>query len=421
MKDGKLRQWVLENIVFCIFILLGIICLIFGKQSPAYVVSELVSRFSRNAISILSLIIPVLCGMGLNFGIVLGAMAGELGLILTIHWHMAGVAGLLVAVLIGAVFSIIFGYLTGKLYNKTKGQETLTGMILGYFAFGLFNLVLINLLGSLIPFKDEVIMLTGGVGLRDTISLSGMTGGFDDVLHLNLQTVILIVFVLSVISAGAGMIYHARKKYAIRESLYSSRYPIVIAILSALALLMRNTDFLRPVMRFTMVPVFTWILIILVALATMYISNTRYGQKVKVIGQNRTVATAAGINVNKVRIQAVIISTIIASLGQIVSLQNIGTMSTYTAHEMVGTYAIAALLVGGASINKATIKQGLVGCILFHLMFFMAPIAARNLFNDTMIGEYVRMFLSYGIIVLSLGLYAWQKPSRRRKAEGEAA
>lgn len=414
MKDNRFLQWVLENIVFCIFILLCIICLFLGEQPVAYVVSELVNRFSRNAISILSLIIPVLCGMGLNFGIVLGAMAGEIGLILSVHWRLAGFSGLMVSIAIGIIFSIVFGYLTGRLYNKTKGQETLTGMILGYFAFGLFNLILINLLGSLIPFKDEIIMLTGGVGLRDTISLSGLTGGFDNILRLNLLTVIYIITIFVTIISLITVIWKIRQKMPFVKVLIKCRLQLIMAILGIIVILLKNVDVLRPVLRFTMVPVFTWLLIFFVAIATMYISNTRYGQKVKVIGQSRTIATAAGINVNKVRIQAVIISTIFACIGQIVSLQNIGTMSTYTAHEMVGTYAIAALLVGGASINKATIKQGLIGCVLFHLMFFMAPIAARNLFNDTMVGEYVRMFLSYGIIVLSLALYAWQRPLNRK-------
>ena len=186
----QLKAFLKKNIVFSIFIVLGVLCIIFGEQSPAYIVGELVNRFSRNAISILSLIIPCLCGMGMNFGIVLGAMAGELGVILVVHWQMGGVSGLLLSMLLGSLFATIFGYLTGKLYNKTKGQETLTGMILGFFAFGLFNLVLINLFGSVIPFKDEVLMLTSGVGIRDTISLANLSSGFDDLLarHTSLHT-----------------------------------------------------------------------------------------------------------------------------------------------------------------------------------------------------------------------------------------
>jgi simple sugar transport system permease protein len=39
-------------------------------------------RFSRNAVLVLSLLIPILAGLGLNFGIVLGAMAGQIAAIL---------------------------------------------------------------------------------------------------------------------------------------------------------------------------------------------------------------------------------------------------------------------------------------------------------------------------------------------------
>lgn len=411
----QMKAFLKKNIVFSIFIVLGVLCIIFGEQSPAYIVGELVSRFSRNAISILSLIIPCLCGMGMNFGIVLGAMAGELGLILTIHWKMSGVGGLLLAMLLGSLFATIFGFLTGKLYNKTKGQETLTGMILGFFAFGLFNLVLINLFGSVIPFKDEVLMLTSGVGIRDTISLANLSSGFDDVIKLPLLTVVKFACGLFFVLAVGLAIFRRKNGKAWKDVVKGSVGYAILGVLCVVIMNLTGVKQINAALKFTRVPVLTWLLILLVAVITAYVSNTRWGQKVRTIGQNRKVATASGINVDKVRIQAVIFSTILASWGQIISLQNLGTFSTYTAHEMVGTYAVAALLVGGATLNKATIGQGIIGCLLFHLLFFMAPIAARNLFNDTMVGEYFRMFLSYGIIVLSLALYAWQPKKKRIK------
>ena len=411
----QLKAFLKKNIVFSIFIVLGVLCIIFGEQAPAYIVGELVNRFSRNAISILSLIIPCLCGMGMNFGIVLGAMAGELGLILTIHWHMSGVTGLLAAMLLGSLFAVIFGFLTGKLYNKTKGQETLTGMILGFFAFGLFNLVLINLFGSVIPFKDEVLMLTSGVGIRDTISMAGLSSGFDDVLKLPLLKVVQFGAVAFFVIAIVLAILRRKNGKDWKDVVKGSIAYVILGIVCIAAMCLTGVKQINAALKFTRVPVLTWLLILLVAIITAYVSNTRWGQKVRTIGQNRKVATASGINVDKVRIQAVIFSTILASWGQIIALQNMGTFSTYTAHEMVGTYAVAALLVGGATLNKATISQGIIGCLLFHLLFFMAPIAARNLFNDTMVGEYFRMFLSYGIIVLSLVLYAWQPKKKKLK------
>ena len=415
----KILSTLKENIVFCIFIVLVAACIILGKQSPAYVVGELISRFSRNSISILSLIVPVLCGTGMNFGIVVGAMAGELGLILVLHWHIGGVPGILLSMFIGSLFAIFFGWLTGRVYNKTKGQETLTGWVLGYFAFGLFNLILINLFGKVIPFKDEVLMLSSGVGIRDTIGMAEMNSAFDNALKVPLLTVIQwgtwIVFGLALFL----LLYRRfRMKKSWPEAVKSSIVYLVFGILFIILINLTHIKSVNAVLKFTRVPVLTWILIAFVTVLIAYITNTRWGQKVRVIGQNRKVATASGINVDRIRIEAVIVSTVLACWGQIISLQNLGTMNTYTAHEQVGTYAVAALLVGGASLNKATVKQAYIGCILFHLLYFMAPIAARNVFNNTMVGEYFRVFLSYGIIVVSLIMYAWNR-GKADRAKGK--
>lgn len=96
------------------------------------------------------------------------------------------------------------------------------------------------------------------------------------------------------------------------------------------------------------------------------------------------------------------------------SLQNLGNIQTFNSHEQVGTYAVAALLVGGASIKKASIGQVFLGCSLFHLLFFISPLACKKLFNDSMYGEYFRVFLCYGIIAITLVIYAWKNAREAR-------
>jgi simple sugar transport system permease protein len=49
-------------------------------------------------------------------------------------------------------------------------------------------------------------------------------------------------------------------------------------------------------------------------------------------------------------------------------------------------------------------------------MFVVSPLAGQKLFGSAMIGEYFRQFIGYGVIALSLVLYAW----RTRKAAAEA-
>ena len=127
-------------------------------------------------------------------------------------------------------------------------------------------------------------------------------------------------------------------------------------------------------------------------------------------------AGATGIAVERTRIIAIIISTVLAGFGQIIFLQNLGTINTTNSHEQTGMFAIASLLIGGASVTKASIPNALIGVILFHLLFLVAPMAGKNLIGSGMLGEYFRQFVSYGVIALSLVLYEWKRAAQEDDA-----
>ncbi len=113
-------------------------------------------------------------------------------------------------------------------------------------------------------------------------------------------------------------------------------------------------------------------------------------------------------------------STVLAAWGgQITFLQNIGTLNTYNSHEQVGTFAIAALLIGGATVTRATITQALMGTLLFHTLFVVSPMAGQTIFGSAQVGEYFRVFIAYGIIAISLALHAWQAKSLTSVGEVE--
>lgn len=61
--------------------------------SIEYLIQEIILRLSRNLFLVLSLLIPIIAGMGLNFGIVLGAMAGQIALIFITDWNVVGLQG----------------------------------------------------------------------------------------------------------------------------------------------------------------------------------------------------------------------------------------------------------------------------------------------------------------------------------------
>jgi len=164
------------------------------------------------------------------------------------------------------------------------------------------------------------------------------------------------------------------------------------------------------------IPMVTFMLVGALCVFNNVLMKTRLGQQFRAVGQIRTVANVSGINLDRVRLLAIMIFAVLAGWGQLIFVQNMGSFQTYGAHEQVGLYAGAAILVGGASIKKATNTQAMVGCILFHLLFIVAPSAGKNLFGDAAIGEYFRVFISYGVIALALVMHAWSGIQKKKKA-----
>lgn len=158
-----LKKYTINNMVTIVFVVLCIVGFSVSGLPIGLVLNELVARIGRNTFLVLALIIPVVAGMGLNFGIVIGAMAAQIVIIAVTHWGITGIPGFVLCVVLSTPLSILFGYFTGKILNKTKGQEMITSMILGFFANGLYMLLFLFLVGTVIPMKNPVLMISGGV------------------------------------------------------------------------------------------------------------------------------------------------------------------------------------------------------------------------------------------------------------------
>ena len=322
--------------------------------SASYLLNEVMTRLGRNAFLILSLLIPIMAGMGLNFGMTLGAMAGEIGLIFVADWQIWGIPGLVLAAIISIPISIGLGVFIGKILNKAKGREMITSYMIAFFMTGIYQLVVLYMMGPIIPIKHASIKLPRGYGIRNTVSLLNMRQSLDNLIPLKIGGV--------------------------------------------------------------KIPVLTLILIVLACLFIVWFRRTKLGQDMRAVGQDMEVARDAGINVERTRVIAMVMSTVFAGFGMIIYLQNVGNFPTYTAHSQIGMFAIAALLVGGASVDKAGIGNVFLGVILFHTMFIVAPKTGAAITGDSMIGEYFRVFVSYAVITVALVMYE----AKKRKAKSAA-
>ena len=79
----KLFDIIADNAVPAVFIIISAFAIPLSGYSASYLIQELITRIGRNSFLILSLLIPIMAGMGLNFGMVLGAMAGQIGFLFT--------------------------------------------------------------------------------------------------------------------------------------------------------------------------------------------------------------------------------------------------------------------------------------------------------------------------------------------------
>ena len=173
MNKRKVYDFIFRNKVVILFVVLCIGASIASKQSLTFIVSELFNRIARNSFLVLSLIIPVLAGMGLNFGIVIGAMAAQTALFLTTDWGLTGLGGFLLTVLLSTPISVLLGFLVGKLFNKMKGTEMIGGLVLGYFAEGFYQFLFLFIFGGVIAVHNQSLMTPTGVGVKNTLDLMG--------------------------------------------------------------------------------------------------------------------------------------------------------------------------------------------------------------------------------------------------------
>ncbi|NLE07773.1 MAG: ABC transporter permease [Dehalococcoidales bacterium] len=330
-----------------LFTMIFIIGLYYSDMSFPFVLNETITRFSRDGILVLSLILPIAAGMGINFAITVGALCAQVGLLVAIILQIDGAIGFSLAVIIGIGLSMAVGYLIGRGLNRIKGKEMIATILIGMLINAFYQFIFMVGYGRFIPALNQEIVLSNGYGVRNMVDLAPFKYMLDQ---------------LWVVRIGDIRI-----------------------------------------------PLFMIMIVLLACVVVAYLLNTPLGQRLKAVGQDREKAALLGINVNRTRITAILLSTVIACIGQLVFLQNIGSLNVYTAQGNSDIISAAAILAGGATIKKASVRNAIIGIFLFHSVFIVSPQAGQNLFGNAALGEYFRSFVVYGTIALALIVNIRQK------------
>jgi ribose transport system permease protein len=109
-------------------------------------------------------------------------------------------------------------------------------------------------------------------------------------------------------------------------------------------------------------PLFFLLAILLTALAAVIVTKTRIGRHVQAVGGDDKAAARAGISVRKVRVAALLLSSVGAGLGGIVYAAQLGSAARATG---VGLefQVYAALMIGGYSILRGGVGNPVGGAL----------------------------------------------------------
>jgi ribose transport system permease protein len=128
------------------------------------------------------------------------------------------------------------------------------------------------------------------------------------------------------------------------------------------------------------VPVTGIVLVVVVIVLTVVLRATPFGYRVRSIGSNPDAALFSGIPVNRVRMQAFVLSGALGGLAGVLTIGYLGAAdpNTGSGYELL---AIAAAVIGGTSLagGKATIVGAALGAVLLGvvgsgLAYFSVPI-----------------------------------------------
>lgn len=300
--------------------------------------SDVVRRWAMYGILVLAMVPAVQCGIGLNFGVSLGIVAGLLGATISIQLGFTNPwISILVAIGIGSFIAVFVGTGYGVLLNKVKGSEMTVSTYVGFSVIAFMNIVWLSL-----PFTSgELIWPLAGKGMRNTISLASSYGGV-----LN-----------NFMGVSIGNFY---------------------------------------------LPTGLILFFLFVCFIVWLFMRSKQGMALSATGANPVFTRSSGINTDKMRILGTMISTILGSIGIIIYSQSYGFLQLYNAPLMMGFHCVAAVLIGGATVSRAKISHVILGTFLFQGILAVALPVANMLLPEGNLSDVLRIIISNGIILYAL-------------------
>lgn len=135
-------------------------------------ISDALVRLVMNGVLVLSMVPMLNAGLGINYGLPVGIVAGLLGMSIAVNYNFYGLWGFLGAILVSVPIAVAFGMGYARIIDWVKGREEIAGIFVG------FSLIYImSFFWATAPFSNpQMLYPIGGKGMRPTIGLSNFFG-----------------------------------------------------------------------------------------------------------------------------------------------------------------------------------------------------------------------------------------------------
>ncbi len=334
--------------VFLIIILVSAFAL--GLSVPV-LISDALRRVGMNGLLVLAMVPAIKSGTGPNFALPIGIVGGLFALVCCMELDIMGFQLLLFSSLLAIVICVLMGWVYGKLLNAVKGAEMTIATYTGFSIVALFAILWLT-----VPFSNKKMGWMLGKGLRETIQMDA--------------------FKADEIISRIGMFNIGGTKEVVDGVVtYTGGVTIPTGIL---------------------------LLFLLGCLLVSLFFKTKTGIAIYAGGVNPRFAQASGLDTNRYRVIANIISTVLAGLGIIVYSQGWGYGQLYSAPLNMAFPAVAGVLIGGATASKATCVHVVIGVCLFQGLLTSAMPVSNLLFPGTDLPEIMRMIIQNGVILYAL-------------------
>lgn len=368
---------------------LVLIAVVFWSLNPVFLAPNNLANLLFDAAAVGCISLGVVCVLMLGeIDLSIGSMSGLASAILGVLWVRMGLPvglAIVVAVAAGAVMGVIYAMMLNRF-----GMPSFVSTLAGLLAMLGLQLYLLGATGSInLPYSSALVRF-GQIHVMPAWLSYGLA------------------VLASVAVLGMGL-DRMRRRAAVNLSNPGGLSVLLLKAGVLGAVLLTAVHYLN---QGRGIPWMFGLFVLLVVAMQYALTRTRWGRSMFAVGGNREAARRAGINVNRIRMSAFMLCSMLASLGGVLAASRLASSSQQAGTGDVNLNAIAAAVIGGTSLFGG---RGSAWSALLGVMVIQAISNGLTLLN---LSSSLRYMITGGVLAIAVIVDSLARQSRASHGRG---